>query len=94
MSQQVSKEQEPIVPFIANVQALYQEHGISSLLVIGGAGEYFEVADRVILMDSYKAYDVTEKARHIVKETGGATGGSPCCSPAVASTSTPLVIQQ
>ena len=44
-------------PSLPQVQALYNQHGVSSLLVIGGAGDYFDVATTVIMMDSYEPLD-------------------------------------
>ncbi|WP_332835292.1 ABC-ATPase domain-containing protein [Bacillus sp. FJAT-44742] len=61
----VAKEKEPITPFIDKVTSLYQEHGISTILVVGGSGDYFEVADKVVMMDEYTPVDVTEKAKEI-----------------------------
>ena len=48
------------------VRSLYDDKGISSVLVIGGVGDYFAVADTVLMMDCYKCLDVTEKAKAIV----------------------------
>lgn len=67
MQQLVQKEKEPITPFIDKVQTLYKEKGVSAILVIGGSGDYFEVADHVIMMDVYIPKDVTERAREIIK---------------------------
>ena len=53
MSELISADKEPIFPFISKVQALYSHLGVSSILVIGGLGEYFAVADRVVMMDNY-----------------------------------------
>ena len=66
MMKLVAPEKEPITPFIRKVRSLYNEHGISSILVIGGSGDYFDVADNVIMMDCYKCFDVTERAKQIV----------------------------
>jgi predicted ABC-class ATPase len=65
MQELVAKTQEPITPFIDRVQQLYRQHGVSSVLVIGGVGDYLEVADTVIHMDAFQPYDVTAKARAI-----------------------------
>ncbi len=63
MQQMVGAEQEPITPFIDRVRALYQQKGISTVLVVGSSGSYFQVADTVIQMNRYKPYHVTEKAK-------------------------------
>ncbi|CAH0488421.1 unnamed protein product [Peronospora farinosa] len=70
MQQLVAEDKEPITPFISKVRALYTQHGVSSVLVIGGAGDYFSVADHVIMMDSYQPRDVTTAAKKIASEHG------------------------
>jgi predicted ABC-class ATPase len=65
MQELVSKEKEPITPFIDKIQQLYKERGVSTILVIGGSGDYFDVADHVICMVEYRPQDVTGKAREI-----------------------------
>lgn len=67
MQQLVAADREPITPFLDKVHQLYDQHGVSSVLVIGGSGDYFDVADRVICMDTYQPYDVTERARAIAE---------------------------
>ena len=61
----IAKDKEPITPFIDKVRQLYRDHGISTVLVMGGSGDYFEVADRVIALDTYMALDVTAEAKAI-----------------------------
>ncbi|GAB6876345.1 ABC-ATPase domain-containing protein [Thermaerobacter litoralis] len=61
----VSKDREPITPFIDRVRALYRDRGVSSILVVGGAGDYLDVADTVIRMDAYRAQDATAEAREV-----------------------------
>ncbi|SJZ52235.1 ABC-ATPase domain-containing protein [Garciella nitratireducens] len=68
MQQLVQKEKEPITPFIDKVRELYKEKGVSTILVIGGSGDYFEVADHVIMMDEYVPKDVTKQAKDIAKK--------------------------
>lgn len=63
MKQLVKKE--PITPFTDRVQQLFSETGISTILVIGGSGEYLEIADNVILMDEFTAYNFTSEAKAI-----------------------------
>jgi len=65
MQQLVSKDKEPITPFLDKVRQLYEEKSISTVLVMGGSGDYFSVADHVIQLADYKAADVTEKAHEI-----------------------------
>jgi predicted ABC-class ATPase len=61
----VARDKEPITPFLHRVRELYERCGVSSIIVMGGSGDYFEVADTVIMMDSYRAYDVSERARSL-----------------------------
>ncbi|MBH8597724.1 ABC-ATPase domain-containing protein [Thermoactinomyces sp. CICC 10523] len=63
----VSKGKEPITPFIDKVRQLYEEKGVSTILVLGGSGDYFDVADHVIMMDHYTPCDVTEEAKDIAR---------------------------
>jgi predicted ABC-class ATPase len=68
MQRLISKEQEPITPFIDKVRQLYDELGVSSILVMGGSGDYFDVCDRVIALKSFKAHDLTEEAKEIARQ--------------------------
>jgi predicted ABC-class ATPase len=68
MQQLVTKEKEPITPFIDKVQQLYRDLGVSTVLVMGGASDYFEVAGRIILMDAYIPRDVTQRVEEIVRK--------------------------
>lgn len=64
----ITKDQEPITPFIDQIRPLYKEHGVSSILVMGGSGDYFEVADTVIAMSAYRPENVTEQAHEIAAQ--------------------------
>jgi predicted ABC-class ATPase len=66
MKELVPRELEPITPFMDRVGEL-KERGVSTIHVLGGDGEYFAVADRVILMDGYRPRDVTERALEIIR---------------------------
>lgn len=65
MQELIAKTQEPITPFIDWVHQLYTQHGVSSILVIGGVGDYLDVADTVLQMDAFRPRDVTAQARAI-----------------------------
>jgi predicted ABC-class ATPase len=73
MMQLVAPEKEPITPFVNVVRSLYDDQGISSILVIGGVGDYFDVADNVIVMDCYECLDMTERAKEIVANSTGSS---------------------
>ncbi|MBC7334377.1 MAG: ABC-ATPase domain-containing protein [Actinobacteria bacterium] len=66
MQKIIPKEKEPITPFIDQVRNIYTKYGTSTIMVMGGTGDYFEVADTVIAMDYYLPYVVTEKAKKII----------------------------
>lgn len=65
MRELVATEREPITPLVDRVSALATERGVSTVLVMGGSGDYLDVADRVLLMDSYRLEDATERAREV-----------------------------
>jgi len=66
MRELVSKE--PISPFIDLIGPLHRSLGVSTVVVVGGVGDYLDVADRVILMEDYEPTDATPRAREVVKE--------------------------
>lgn len=63
MQRVVNRHQEPITPFIERVRSLYEEHGISSIIVAGSSGSYFHVADHILQMDQYVPKDITAFAK-------------------------------
>jgi len=65
MQKLVSKEKEPITPFIEIVRPLYKQKGISTIIVVGSSGDFFDVADCVIQMDNYQTRDVTIEAKKL-----------------------------
>jgi predicted ABC-class ATPase len=66
MQELVVKEKEPITPFVDKVKKLYSDLDVSTILVMGGSGDYFDVADTVIMMDNYQPRCVTHLAREII----------------------------
>lgn len=67
MQKLVAKDKEPITPFIDVARSLYKQKGISTILVAGSSGDFFDIADLVIQMDNYEPYEVTEKAKNLSK---------------------------
>lgn len=61
----VEKSGEPITPFIDRVRQLADGQHVSTILVLGGSGDYFDVADTVIRMDNYRPVDVTAAAKAV-----------------------------
>jgi predicted ABC-class ATPase len=67
MRRLVPSDGEPITPYIDRVRQL-AANGISSVLVVGGAGDYLDVADMVLRMDAFVARDVTAQAKALAIE--------------------------
>lgn len=70
MAAVVDRDHEPIVPFVERVRDLYDKVGVSSVIVAGSSGAFFGVADTVLQMDGYRAYDVTARVRSVCAERG------------------------
>ena len=68
MQRVVSREVEPIIPFIDRVRELYETHGISTILVAGSSGSYFHKADCVIQMNRYQPAEITDLAKREAKQ--------------------------
>jgi predicted ABC-class ATPase len=60
-----SGEHEPITPFIDRARQLADEQGVSTILVMGGSGDYFDVATTVVAMADYAPADVSAEARRV-----------------------------
>lgn len=80
MQELVAKRHEPITAFVDKVRQLYTEHGISTVLVMGGSGDYFSAADCVIQMTEFTPEDVTNAAKEITRRFPSmrAGEGGPC----------------
>ena len=68
MQHVISREKEPITPFLERARDLYEKEEISTILVAGSSGAFFHIADTVIQMDRYKPVDITKKAKALCKE--------------------------
>jgi len=79
----IPADREPITPLVERVRQLHQDLGISSLLVIGGVGDYLAAADSVILMDSWMPQDATVAARQLLPERPVPPGPLPSPGPRV-----------
>lgn len=64
----IAPDKEPITPFIDRVRQLYDDLGVSTVLVVGGSGDYFDVADTIIALDAYIPHDVTTAAKQIASQ--------------------------
>lgn len=61
----VPDDREPITPLVDRIQELHRELGVSAVLVLGGSGDYLDVADTVLGMVDYEPRDLTAEARRI-----------------------------
>ena len=66
MRELVSKE--PITPVYRPGAPLRRSLGVSTVVVVGGVGDYLDVADRVILMEDYEPSDATPRAREVASK--------------------------
>ena len=63
MQEVISREKEPITPFLERAEDLYKKAEISTILVAGSSEAFFHIADTIIQMDSYHPVDISEKVR-------------------------------
>ena len=68
MQKLVVQDKEPITPLLYRIRELYEQYGVSSVIVMGGSGDYFDIADTVIMMDDYEPKDVTQQAKALAHE--------------------------
>ena len=59
---------ESITPLLYRVNGLYQTHGVSSIVVVGGVGDWLDVPHHVVLLNKYKCTDATSKAKSVSKQ--------------------------
>ncbi|EIA0834064.1 P-loop domain-containing protein [Vibrio parahaemolyticus] len=64
----VAKGDEPITPLVDRIGQLRDGLDISTIIVMGGSGDYLDVANTVIQMHDYQAVDVTEKAKQVIAQ--------------------------
>lgn len=74
MRQLIPAEQEPITPFVERIRPLLTEKGVSTILVAGGSGAFFDVADHVVAFHAYQARDVTAEAHRLAGSPPGEGG--------------------
>ena len=68
MQRVIHRDMEPITPFIERMRDLYENQGISTILVAGSSGAYFQVADVVIQMDRYVPKEITALAKEAASQ--------------------------
>jgi predicted ABC-class ATPase len=64
----VPKEGEPITPLVDRIRGLWETRGVSCVIVLGGSGDYLDVADTVVAMRDFRPSDVTADARRVALE--------------------------
>lgn len=64
----VARKSEPIVALLDRVRELFEKHGVSTILVMGGSGDYLDAADTVIQLADYRPREVTALARTVAGE--------------------------
>lgn len=63
MQRVIHRDMEPITPFIERITELYEDYGVSTVIVAGSSGAYFHIADCIIQMDRYIPKDITSLAK-------------------------------
>lgn len=63
MQRVVSRDAEPIIPFIDRIRELYDTYGISTILVAGSCGSYFHKSDYIVQMKKYTPIEITAFAK-------------------------------
>lgn len=69
MSRVIAREKEPITPFLERARALYEQAGVSTVLVVGSCGAWFFAADCILQMDAYRALDITAQTRALLADS-------------------------
>lgn len=69
MQKVIHPGEEPIIPFVSRMRQLFDELGISTILVAGSSGAFFEISDLILQMKEYKPIDITKKAKEATEAT-------------------------
>jgi predicted ABC-class ATPase len=77
MRQLIAPDKEPITPLVERVRQLWDEGAVSTVMVVGGVGDYLAVADTVIAMEDWRPRLVTERARAIAGPSPAPPGPLP-----------------
>ncbi|MDP9362756.1 MAG: ABC-ATPase domain-containing protein [Chloroflexota bacterium] len=59
---------ETITPLVDRAREIVEILGVSLVLVVGGNGDYLDVADTVVLMEDYLPRDATAESRRVARE--------------------------
>jgi predicted ABC-class ATPase len=63
----VARNDEPITALIDRAREIWERLGVSIVMVVGGSGDYFDVADTVVAMRRYEPVEVTADAKRIAE---------------------------
>lgn len=77
MQRVVSRDMEPIIPFIDRVRELYESYGVSTVLVAGSCGSYFHKADCILQMNKYCPMEITALAKKEAEQFPYTLGSAP-----------------
>ncbi|MDO5136222.1 MAG: ABC-ATPase domain-containing protein [Eubacteriales bacterium] len=80
MQQVIRREKEPITPFLERARELYENAGISTILVAGSSGAFFHIADTIIQMDNYVPVDITDSTKELCSQYPLSPGAAPAFS--------------
>ena len=59
---------ESITPLLYRVNGIYDSLGISTVVVVGGVGDWLDVPHQVVKLDKYLVYDATAKAQSVSRQ--------------------------
>lgn len=77
MQRVISRDKEPITPFVERARELYQRAGISTILVAGSSGAFFHIADTILQMDCYATRDITASVKKLCRDYPLPAGNAP-----------------
>ena len=71
MQQLIPASREPVTPLVDRVRALWDTHGVSTIIATSGLGDYLAVADTVIVMDGFQPVAATDTTRGLLAARPG-----------------------
>lgn len=80
MQRVVSRDAEPIIPFIDRIREIYDSYGISTILVAGSCGSYFHKSDCIVQMKKYAPVEITAFAKKEAESYPYSTGDLPAAA--------------
>lgn len=65
---------EPITPLLDRVQGIRDQLGVSLIMVMGGSGDYLDLADQVLLLNNYQTWDAGGLAQKVCQDFASSRG--------------------